>query len=90
MNKKQILELVAGAIAYADQQDVEAERTRPTRAQGDARRFERLTSFAIALGVDIEKHAPGASALIKEFLDGVIYARNPLLDAADSNNEKPE
>jgi len=90
MNKKQILELVAGAIAYADQQDVDAERTRPMRAQGDARRFDRLALFAIAIGGDLETHAPGASALIKEFLDGVIYARNPLLEAADSNNEKPE
>lgn len=90
MNKKQILDLIARAIQYADKQDTEDEQTRPLRAQGDARRMERMTSILIALQVDLEKHAPGAGSSIKEFLGNVIYARNPLLDTADSNKETPE
>ena len=43
MNKKQLRDAIADAILYANQQDAEADRTRPMRALGDSRRIERLT-----------------------------------------------
>jgi len=89
MNKKQLRETIVDAIQYADKQDATAEQ-RPRKRDYYECRFDHLNSFLIGLQVNLGRHDPELEALIKAFHSRVIYHENPLLDAADSNNEKPE
>lgn len=85
MNKRQLQQIVADAISFADERDVET-----TRKYGDTsyeRRYARLSALLSSLKVDLRAHSPEAAAMLDEFHERVISQKNPLLDDATGRKE---
>jgi len=89
MNKQQLREAIANAIQYADEQDV-VDQQRPRKRGYYERKWDRLNAFLTGLQVKLGTHDSEVQTLINDFQSRVIHEENPLLDAADSNKEKPE
>jgi len=89
MNEKQLLKALKIAIDVSD--EVDAQGSLPAGCEDYcARKFGRLSSFLISLRVALGADCPKAADLLGEFRMRVTEGKNPLLDAADSNKEKPE
>lgn len=87
MNKKQLRELIEGAIAYSDELDAQdAVRGRPVIHY--QREWERLNSFLISLRADLSIQAPELGKAIADFQSRVINDKNPLIDDAAPAQEK--
>lgn len=89
MNKRQLRDLMAGAIQYAHEKDAQSQHhgNKNGLDQYYARRFEYLNHFMVALRADLGAIDPELGALLTAFHDSAVLARNPLLDAADNNKE---
>lgn len=87
MNKKQLRELIEGAIAYSDELDAQdAARGRPVIHY--QRQCERLNSFLVSLRADLGIQAPELGKAIADFQSRVIHGKNPLIDANEPVQEK--
>jgi len=88
MDKKQLHELIKDAAQRSDEQD--AKTTESWRANRWLRESDRLNTFLSVLRGGLADANPDAAKLIEDFQNRAIKGENPLLDAADSNKEKPE
>jgi hypothetical protein len=99
MNKKQIRDAIHRAVEFSDQQDAKHQARYEQLAAVSsasfleayaARRWDRACGFLASLQESLREHSPEAAAEVDAFMDRVIAKKNPLLDTADSNKEKPE
>jgi hypothetical protein len=88
MNKKYLRDAVAMAIGMANHEDAKVDRVRGDLDYKITDR--RMRAFLSYLAGGLVSECPEANDLIMNFLDQVNWDKNPLLDAADSNKDKPQ
>lgn len=87
MNKKQLRELIEGAIAFSDEKDAQ-DQARGRAVISFQREWERLTSFLISLQTDLDVEMPELSKAIADFHSHIIHGKNMLVDDSAPEQEK--
>jgi len=85
MNKKQMRDAVQRSINAANEGDAKY-----PSSDYYGRKYQRLVAFVAYLTGGLEADYPDAADLMSGFSKQVIHGQNPLLDAADTNKDKPQ
>jgi hypothetical protein len=88
MDKKQLCEVIAKAINFADNED-RKDQDQKFRLLGRARQHDRLSAFLSSLSGRLEQECPDAADLIASFQRRVTDEENPLINAA-ANGRRAE
>lgn len=86
MNKKQLRDAFSDAFEFANERDVDY----VSRGYEFGRQWARMDAFLCSLAASMGKADPALEVQIGDFRKIVMRNENLLLDAADSNKEKPE